>query len=496
VSKSRLKLKKQAGIILAIDALIMLSVMTFSLMLWLDYEKLKRERDVAGVVGNQLSEYQSSVSRFVSFNQYGGTLVSPSPLHQFLIDNGHDSEENGLVFNGTNWLKIDDDGVCPDGLQGTGDYTANQSFLDCRFSDTTRHRQSYTTTVWWDALENRTRAKTVLPAYSPTGEPNYRLTALAALRAASSTYGSSHSDDVQSSIVFDEDSEQIIMEANVNVATSAWVKTDGTVAMGADFNVGGYDIVNVNNGTFSGTLEAQALTVLGDSSIGDTQDDTLTVNSTTTFNSPTEINSALTVESIIVDVDGILVSLGDVDIAEGSLNVQDGINILGEGDLNILDGNIVLNNATPTLSMNNVNGETLAEISSNTAQKVDVTFGTDVNGDLVDGQLVVKGDIYSDNVKRSTSQAVYDVSIVANGSTVTKPVCPATKTPQVFLGATSFARDGTIKPIGAISTYADDNGANWSVYLEILDEDGVHGGRTGAAVSFPRVSIMAVSKCT
>ncbi|MEA1987762.1 MAG: hypothetical protein U9N57_00975 [Pseudomonadota bacterium] len=465
---NRAKIQEQKGFIATIEIAIILAGLAYATMYMFDLWSKQDERDRTRAVGNELAVYQSAVQRFVSYNEHGGVIATPTILIDFLNFNAHTSQATALNFAGTDWLKKNVPGLCDSGLQGTGPYTANQSFLNCLFRDETSFRQAYSTDIWFDTANGTIETETVIQPYDQAGNIRKDLTSMAANAANSSTYGSFSSNDALSSITFNTTTGEIVMKVSNNSAVSSWLLTNGQNNMNADLDVGGYSVVNAQDGDFSGTLNSSDLNVTTDASVGNN----------------------LIVGNNLGVVNGIVSDTGDIIAAAGKLQASNGVDILGVGNLTIADGRISIKNVTPGTDY----------YGADSAKKADLTLQSDtemvLQFDSGSGLLVVDGDTYNTDINRYASQAVYDVSIVANGAPVNKPTCPVGKTPQVFLGASSFSRNDTVKPIGAVSVYAIDNGALWNAYLEILDEDGVHGGVANTNASFPNISILAVTKCT
>lgn len=452
----------QGGFLNTLAITFFLAFISFAMFQFQELIQTQNERNRANDVGSQISTYQGAVQRFVSYNNHGGTLATPTSLIDNLNTNSNLSLATAVTFNGTFWLKKNVVGVCDAGLQGTGIFTANQSFISCLFRNQTNFRQKYVTKIWFDTANGTIEAQTTIPAYNLGGKIRKDFSSLVANAAKANIYGSFTSDDALSIIEFDKVSGNIIMRVSNNSAVSSWIKTNGQNSMQADLSIGGYSIVNADNGDFSGTLTAGSVDVINNVNVG----------------------TSLSV------VEDIITSSGNIVANAGKVITRDGLEIIGTGDLVIEDGRIILKNATPGVDYIGADGVKKAEITLESDNEMALQF------DGGTGLLFIDGDTYNADIQRYASQAVYDVSIVANGSTVIKPICPIGKTPQLFLSASAFSRNDTVKPIGALSTYAIDNGASWSPYLEFLDEDGVHGGISNTNGSFPNISILAVSKCT
>ena len=483
------RLINQKGFVGAFDAMILLSVLAFASAQFFQITVQENERDRANASGAQLAQYQVGVSKFISFNQYGGSNATPTPLAQYLNANGNTSLGNAIVFNGTAWLKKYDANTCPTGLQGSGLQTANQSFLPCLFKDTTNLRQTYSMAIWLDTVQARIVGQTTIAGVNFKGEDRRDLTSLVANKAASGY--SSISQDSLSTLDYDHATNTIVLTSSNAPSNSTWLRVDGSNTMQADIDVGGYSISNGLNANFSGTVTAKTADIVKDA--GGLGGD-LTVENNTTTNDLTVTNIA-TIKSIALNAGVNLDAVVNGVVSEFNLsNITPG----NVANLNVSRGDITITNATPILKLIN-DAQPIAQIEGTSPNEMTVSFQkADGTGDT--GTLNVDGDIYSQDVNRFTSQGVYDVSIVANGDNILQPKCPANRTPQVFLGAASIGRSGTVKPIGAVKTYASDPGsapASWNVYMEIVDEDGTHGGTNAALpLPFPNSSILAVRKCT
>ena len=479
------KLKGQRGFVGTFDAVILLSVLAFVTTQFFQITTKQDERDRAFASGADLSQYQVGVSKFISYNQYGGTLANPTPLSDYLVSNGHTSEASGITFNGTNWLKKYDLGTCPSGLQGLGLQTSNQSFLPCLFKDRTNLRQTYSTVIWLDTVQARIFGKTTVPGVQWKGGARKDLTSMVANKAA--TGYSSTSEDSVSTIEFDHVTGNIIATSSNAPSNSTWLRVDGSNTMKADIDVGGYSIVNGLNGTFSDTVTSNDIVA----------NNNLDVTNTITTKDINVTNQAA-IKSILLNAGVNLSSAsGDLDIVSAIAN--------GVSSLNINKGDLTISNITPLLKFiaqdaAGVKSAKTSQISANAPDEITMSF-TKADGTAGTGAFNVDGDIYTSDVNRFSSQSVYDVSIVANMDVIEKPVCPTGRTPQVFLAPSSISVGGTVKPVGAVSTYAEDAGTpapgGWNVYIEIQDEDGVHGGKANTIpVTFPNTSILAIRKCT
>lgn len=458
-----------------IELMLVLSVLTALTVFFADMNKHSDDVVLAKAAGREIAEYKSSVQKFLSYNEHGATSLSV-----FLNTNSHNSEASSVTFNGTDWLKKNS-ADCSSGLQGTGDYSADQSFLPCRFKDQTRLKQSYATKFWFDPASSTVEAKTVMSAGRVRGETRHDLTAYIVNAIDSSTAGSSSSDDSIFTVKLDRSipgDATILLEVSNNTALSSWLRVDGGNKMGADLDVGGYSIVDAENGSFTGVVTTEDLSVTDVADIG-----TLNVTNDGTFGGG--VNVARDITS----------SGGDIISSSGKVTSFSGFNITGAGDLIIEDGKIVLKNAAPSVDFITSDNIKRSEIMLTGNNELSVKFNSVPAGDPP-GIFSVSGDIYNESIGKFGSQGVYFITNAANGESVDKPLCPQGKVAQIFTSASAFSRNDIIKPVGAMSTFAIDEGSNWRVYMEIIDEDGVHGGMSGANSSFPNMNIMAVIKCS
>lgn len=66
-----------------------------------------------------------------------------------------------------------------------------------------------------------------------------------------------------------------------------------------------------------------------------------------------------------------------------------------------------------------------------------------------------------------------DNSLVANGASVAKPVCPSGTTPQIFVFPATYTADDSGRYVKGIETYAENvSGTEWKVHLRLLTDQG------------------------
>lgn len=151
---------------------------------------------------------------------------------------------------------------------------------------------------------------------------------------------------------------------------------------------------------------------------------------------------------------------------------------------------------------------------SGLSQDYNVRIQNDANGQIslnaltvaTTGDLVVNGfaevkqslDVARDVVLQSTgkslSQAVTDAFIVdpaasASARTISKPTCPAGRTPVIFTSVSGVANGPSAYPIHQIDTYATDNGGSWTVSMNLVTSDTTGTPQAGFG------KLMAIVKC-
>jgi len=481
----------QGGFVGTLDVIIMLSVLGLVWTLWAMVERQKYDYTRAEVAGNEIAQYVASVRAFTARNRYGGlTLV------EYLRNNGHTTPGTGVVFNGTNWLKMNNAAPsagtvgCVNGLQGSGLFTDANAFLDCTFPDRTRLNQTFSTVVWWEVSptptfpgEGRVQSRTTIPPATFAGEVRMDLTSRALNRAASSAYGSATSD--VTSATYELNGNNIVALTGFTSASSVWLEIAGTNEMTGPLNMGGNLLRDATRGHFSNSLRVGG-------AVGQFDADVSAGLISTEFEviGSAQISADLTVANNATiggeaEVESEIRSMaGDIRALTGDIRAEAGAVFVGT--------RLFLRSGGGAGVENNVGLDGLS------ANELYVDFP---NAPSQRGLLAVKGDIYATDINRYSSQAVYDVTIAANNDLIQKPTCPVGKNPQVFLGVANANRatgGSEIVPVAGVSTYARSVSATqWRVFIELLDEDGLHGGESNpGGLPFPQGALFVATKCT
>lgn len=116
----------------------------------------------------------------------------------------------------------------------------------------------------------------------------------------------------------------------------------------------------------------------------------------------------------------------------------------------------------------------------------------DMNNFNINNIGTATGQNFTSSVKnRSLTQAVQDAVVACEGTLITKPICPAPQTPQIFTSVMMVSENSTGNPIGAIQSYAENISATqWRVKLRILTLSG------WMTPSCTYGKVVAISKCT
>jgi hypothetical protein len=128
---------------------------------------------------------------------------------------------------------------------------------------------------------------------------------------------------------------------------------------------------------------------------------------------------------------------------------------------------------------NSVNAVNVNATNLNASGKLAVTgtstFGADISvtGNVTaSGTLTAQDFVLSGQGNKKVSTGIYDAAMVASGTVVAKPTCPAGENPQIFLAPASFSDNGTGGTMSSVQTWAVNNGATWTVNMQVQTEAG------------------------
>jgi prepilin-type N-terminal cleavage/methylation domain-containing protein len=166
---------------------------------------------------------------------------------------------------------------------------------------------------------------------------------------------------------------------------------------------------------------------------------------------------------------------------------------MGANDINNAQNVNVNNNIT-------VGGDILL-----TAATGDITMAggtisgpSQINMQTAGGDIRFVNDVFLNrggpNNKR-LSNAIMDVSILASGSTMTKPVCPSGTTAQVSVAPIMVNDNGTGRPLRGFQTFAVDTGATWTIRLNVAVENTTTGGLEILEPTAAFGRILALARC-
>jgi prepilin-type N-terminal cleavage/methylation domain-containing protein len=291
----------------------------------------------------------------------------------------------------------------------------------------------------------------------------------------------------------------MIAHTSNTASNDPWLRTDGTNYMQADLHMGGvdgvgvyneYDIVNTRHLSASGNLYLDA-----------NQDETgvATLNSGNIYNSG-HINTGIVTTNTLGAIDNIVSAVASVN---GDIHATNNLAAMGNatfGDTTAeTNGNITAMGNIDLGTAANGQGDITAfgdaflgdPATGNGGDFValgDATFGyygagttagDETAGAHVSGGKVLVRDSYIDQVETLASAGTYWTSIVDNGSIVSKaPIagmtCNAAEglTSRLYLAPVMYSRDNAGGPIGAVQTWADDNGGTWTARMRILTPSG------------------------
>jgi hypothetical protein len=436
------KIKKASGFYM-VTALIILSA-GVSLYLSLLYKKQQDFADIekARLAGTQMRAFASGVIRFISDN--AGTIAS------------------GTAPSSTAWLKSN---TCGGTIAGDG-------FLPCTFPDVTPYRDSYTTvfTVTGGVVE----ANISIPWPLINGVRHGALGAVVA-RAAGVDMGPFAADVapidpamlgwltvLEPIDTMAASNTQIVV--STNVSRDIFLRTDGANAMDADLDMNSNDIVNVIDITGTGLISTADLTATG-----------AIEGLTGTFTS-----TALAIEaSGDIEADGDITSLGNIRGAS--------VESLG----NMATGDPTTTASTSFTFRQNASSSEHVVLEAETTSSGTQTFN-DLRVRSGDGGMdvdFVANNVYSEDINRYMSQAVFNMTVAKVGDFIPFPPCPTGMSEQIFtaVDAISF---GIADPIEKFDIIPLRQAAGWLLDAELVTTN--YGVINGSDV---KADITVTTKC-
>lgn len=404
-------LKRQSGFA-ALMALVILLAVTSAVSLQ-QYDK--RQRDMldkrAEEAGVQLQQYAFAAMRYLS-------------------ENGVNSVPG--TYTGANWLK--DSTLCA----AVGGSASRPYLPDCSFRDTNSFGAQYSSVVAVDGASGVASVTISIPFPQFRDNINGYLASLIRNTAASSLAGSTPVSQTFSAYSIDSATNQITARVATSPSTDIWYRTDGSNKMNADANFGGNSLYGVSAiyGANTATVDlaetisiGNALNVAGVLSVG-----------TTTENTYVEIFGADSGTNLSLTMEGGLAS-AFADFA-GNIRIGDGTSPASSAQIIFFDSN------------SNRDVQLYGRSSD--------LFVTNADGDAT----LVADRVYDKNVNRFLDQALFNITMVANGSVITKPSCVAGTVPQIFTAVAGLAQSPG-RPITAFRSRAVESANSWMIKVDL-----------------------------
>jgi len=381
-----------------------LSLLAIALGVWAVHYQRMRLHEQASIYGQGLSQYAVGMRNFVASVQ-GGSIVLPG---------------NTLTATGVDWLKPT---TCPGGTQ-----PANTNFLPCEFNGGFLG-SSYSTTITRIPATNKIEARTFFVV--PRGDlPQSSMGVMAADVAeaalaqqtlpANGTFYSVFANVSETSVdpnaasspsaITAANRGKVLMIVSNDASNDVFLRTDGTNKMLAALNVGGNDIVNARNGTFTGNLDAMSAELHGNLWTHGTSrlDGDVTANSNLTVAGNSQVNGTQKVN--------------------GALTVGGGANVTGDATV------------TGKVEANDV---AIDSVGFNASQGI--------------YQGTVFGGYQPDGVTPVTPLPPYLVAKPVNG-------CPGGAAPQLLASLQGTGASSAGDPLVQVGVTVDDLGGSWRVH--------------------------------
>ena len=105
-------------------------------------------------------------------------------------------------------------------------------------------------------------------------------------------------------------------------------------------------------------------------------------------------------------------------------------------------------------------------------------------------------DIWFDTKQVFASNAPHHIYLVGDGAVITKPTCP-TGAANIYTFPSMMSDNGTGYTMSAVQTWAEDNGATWTVRMRVRTEEGWIGGPGAfAAADSSYIKAVAMMNCS
>lgn len=284
-------------------------------------------------------------------------------------------------------------------------------------------------------------------------------------------------------------------------ANDPWLRTDGTNYMQGDIRMGGidgagvyseYDITNTRNLSASGNLYL-------DSTQDETGLATTAADGGGNIITSGYINTGVIASNTLAAIESVVSPVGSV---AGDIFAENDLLVLGDVTLGDIatgsNGNLIVmgDSEFGSSAFGNGNIDAFGDVylgdpsdgsGGDLVALGDATFGyygagtaAGTTGVHQSGGYIVFQDGYLDAMELNVSAGTYWVSIVDNGAIIPKdPVtggaaltCTAPDTAKLYLSPVMYSRDNSGGPLGAVQTWAIDNGANWTAKLRVLTPSG------------------------
>lgn len=277
--------KKQAGYVGVVTAMAIVTVLGVALVVTARMQRDNAQVEAARIMGQQVSQVASALRSFITAAQSDTSLVSSSARTG--VDWLKSPTCGGLSTNPTDgYLPCSfNGGMYEDSFSTTMTYTSSTAYIESR--------TSFQVPVTGDSEDYRKllAARVVKAALASQNIPNTNTFFSAFANAAASATS-------QPTIASDTEANagRIVLVVSNAASNDPWLRVDGTNAMGADLNMGGYSIVSANAGTFTGNL---------------------TVGGTATITGAATLKSSIAVTGVIQGNSGLTLKNGTADLQGG-----------------------------------------------------------------------------------------------------------------------------------------------------------------------------------